>query len=101
MHGSNPLDYMGVCKEQQGILSTPKYYIFEKRAVLRNGAYVFAWLPYEDFTQSVTLPKWLADPSPGYVMPLSANALSHDFVSNTGHKNIGAWIDAAAIAAGR
>jgi hypothetical protein len=100
--GSNPLDFVGVCKQQAaGILSTPKYYLYEKKGVLRGGTYVFEWHPYDDYTQAVDLPPWLADPLPGYVMPLSANTLVYDFIQNIGHKNIGAWIDTAAIKAGR
>jgi hypothetical protein len=49
----------------------------------------------------VDKPKWLADPAPGYVTPLSQNAAEYDYVAQSGHKNIGAWIDAAAIRAGR
>jgi hypothetical protein len=34
-------------------------------------------------------------------MPLSRNVLEYDFVQETGHSNIGVWIDKAAAAAGR
>jgi type I restriction-modification system DNA methylase subunit len=72
-----------------------------KKAVARGGTYVFEWHPYDDYTQSVDLPKWLSDPSPGYVMPLSANSIVYDFINNTAHKKIGSWIDAAATQAVR
>lgn len=101
-HGTNPLDFMGVYREiQPGILSTPRYYLYERKAVWRGYQYELEWHPYDQFTHPVDRPQWLADPSPGYVMPLSANAAVHDYVGGTGHKNIGAWIDTAAIAAGR
>jgi hypothetical protein len=100
--GTNPLDFIGVYREiQLGILSTPKYYLYERKTVWRGNQYVLEWHPYDQFTHPVDRPQWLADPSPGYVMPLSANAAVHDYVGGTGHKNVGAWIDAAAIAAGR
>jgi hypothetical protein len=34
-------------------------------------------------------------------MPLSQNAAEYDYVQQLGNKNIGAWIDTAAIQAGR
>ena len=47
------------------------------------------------------LPRWLADPAPGYVTPLANSADVYDYITQDGHKNIGAWIDRAAQRAGR
>jgi MTH538 TIR-like domain (DUF1863) len=100
--GYNPLDFMAVGKVQPGVLSTPKYYLFEKLAVPNGfGAYKWEWHRYSDYTSSVSLPPWLADPLAGYVTPLSQNATVHDYIADDGHRNIGNWIDKAAQGAGR
>jgi hypothetical protein len=100
--GHNPFEFMAVGKVQQGILSTPKYYLYEKVA-MPNGiaGYKFEWVPYGDYTISVPLPQWLADPQPGYVTPLSHNTIVYDYIADNGYQNIGRWIDNAAQRAGR
>jgi hypothetical protein len=100
--GYNPLDFMAVGKVQPGVLSTPKYYLFEKLAVPNGiGGYKWEWHRYSDYTSSVSLPPWLTDPLPGYVTPLSQNATVYDYIADDGHRNIGSWIDKAAQGAGR
>jgi hypothetical protein len=97
--GFNPLKLMGVYKSQDG-----KCYLYEKRQVTVNNytrQTEWQWLQYEDYTQPVRLPKYLAEPASGYVMPLSVGAHEHDYVVEVGHKNLGSWIDAAAVRAGR
>lgn len=91
--GPNPLSFMAVGKVQDGMLSIPRYYLFERTA---NG-----WERYADYTGSVTLPVWLPDPTSGYVTPLDRAAGTYDYVAQNGHQNIGIWVDAAARAAGR
>ena len=91
--GSNPLSWLGVCKIQGNALSVPQYYLYE----FKNGA----WSKYEDYTAPVSLPLYLADPSPEYVMPLAAGANVYDYVADGGHINIGPWIDIAAKRVGR
>jgi hypothetical protein len=100
--GLNPLDFMAVGKEQAAVLSTPRYYLYEKLASPNGiGGYRWAWNRYSDYTSSVTLPSWLADPVAGYVTPLSQNATVYDYIADDGHRNIGSWIDKAAQGAGR
>jgi Thoeris protein ThsB, TIR-like domain len=100
--GYNPLDFMAVGKVQPGVLSTPRYYLFEKQAMPNGiGGYKWEWNRYSDFTSSVSLPPWLADPVAGYVTPLSQNATVYDYIADDGHRNIGNWIDRAAQGAGR
>jgi hypothetical protein len=100
--GYNPFEFMAVGKVQQGILSAPKYFLFEKVAVPNGIAgYKFEWHRYGDYTNSVPLPAWLADPQPGYVTPLSHNTIVYDYIADNGHQNIGRWIDNAAQRAGR
>jgi len=100
--GYNPFEFMAVGKVQQGILSAPKYFMYEKVAVPNGIAgYKFEWHRYGDYTNSVPLPAWLADPQPGYVTPLSDNTIVYDYIADNGHQNIGRWIDHAAQRAGR
>jgi MTH538 TIR-like domain (DUF1863) len=99
--GNNPFEFLAVGKVQEGILSTPKYYLFEKVAVNADGTYQFEWHRYDDYASSVPLPPWLADPQPGYVTPLSNNTIVFDYIADNGHQNIGGWIDNAAQRAGR
>lgn len=100
--GPNPLDYIGIYKEPPaGALSTPRYLLYELRQVWKGYGYAYEWHPYAKHTQQVDRPSWLIDPSPGYIMPLSASAAAYDYVGGQGHKNIGTWIDNAAVAAGR
>jgi hypothetical protein len=100
--GLNPLDFMAVGKVQEAVLSTPRYYLYEKQALPNGiGGYRWAWNRYSDHTTSVSLSSWLADPAPGYVTPLSQNATVYDYIADDGHKNIGSWIDRAAQGAGR
>jgi hypothetical protein len=100
--GNNPLEFMAVGKVQENVLAIPRYYLYEKLA-MPNGlcGYKWEWHPYSDYTLAVSRPPWLADMQHGWVKPLSHNAGVYDYVANDGHKNIGSWIDSAAIAAGR
>jgi hypothetical protein len=100
--GYNPLEFMAVGKVQPGVLSTPRYCLFEKQAAPNGiGGYKWEWNRYSDYTISVSLPPWLADPVAGYVTPLSQNATVYDYIADDGHRNIGSWIDRAAQGAGR
>ena len=93
--GPNPLAYMAVGKVQATALQTPKYYLFERKA----GQYQWEWHRYDDYIDPVDKPRWLSDPAPGMVTPLSQNAAEYDYASQLGDKSIGSWIDTAAIQA--
>jgi hypothetical protein len=100
--GANPLEFMAVAKEQQNAFAPAKYYLYEQN--LRSsllGGWERVWERYRDHTDPVKLPPWLRDPTPGYLMPLSANAAEYDYMADDGHKNIGLWIDRAAQQVGR
>jgi hypothetical protein len=100
--GYNPLEFLAVGKVQQAVLSTPRYYLYEKRGVPDGlGSYKFEWHLYSDYTLAVSRPAWLTDPAPGHVTPLSQNASVYDYIADDGHRNIGSWIDNAAQGAGR
>jgi len=91
--GPNPLKYMAVGKVLSSVWAPPQYYLFEST---KQG-----WIRYQDYTIPVSLPRYLADPPPDYVMPLSAGTYVYDYVNLGGHKNIGSWIDQAAQQVGR
>ena len=97
--GFNPMHLMGVFKD-----STGKFYLYEKRQAVINyltNQTEWQWHPYQDYTQSVRLPRYLKEPDAGYVMPLASAVDEYDYVAGVGHKNLGTWIDRAAIRAGR
>jgi hypothetical protein len=97
--GYNPLQKLGIYKSANG-----NFYLYELQNVVVNllpHQTEWQWRPYADYTQSVPLPKYLTAPDVGYVMPLSRGTLEYDFALADGHRNLGAWIDHAAKAAGR
>lgn len=91
--GANPLAYLGVGKVQPTPWMGAQYYLFEKTE--------YTWVRYRDYTNSVNLPGYLGEPAAGYVTLLSTGAFVYDYVTQQGHKNIGAWIDRAAQQVGR
>jgi MTH538 TIR-like domain (DUF1863) len=91
--GQNPLDYMAVGKVQRYPWMQAQYYLF---VYTPQG-----WVRYQDYTDPVKLPSYLADPDPGYVISLSAGTAIYDHIDHSGHRNIGAWIDQAAQRVGR
>src|SRR5579885_1279145 len=98
--GPNPLDFIAIGKVQG--FGESRYYLFEKLAKRDAfGAHKWEWHRYADYTDPVKRPLWVTDPGPGFVTPLSANAGLYDYIAEEGHKNIGAWIDRAAVRAGR
>ena len=100
--GVNPLEGMAVGKVQDNALAPARYYLFERNAVPDGmGGYRWSWDRYQDYTNHVKRPAWLADCAPGYVMPLANYADEYDYIAGDGHKNIGTWIDRAAQRAGR
>jgi len=97
--GYNPLHLMGVYKHSNG-----RFYIWEKRIVIKNietGELGWEWQAYEDHTDPVQLPRYITDIPLQHIMPLSAVTRQYDFIADGGAKNLGSWIDAAAMSAGR
>ena len=86
--GSNPLDAIGLYRTEQGI-----YFAEWKDA---------KWVRYLDHTDPVP-PGDLsfAAPPNNQVVALSTHCATHDFAADSGRTLIGAWIEAAAIRAGR
>jgi hypothetical protein len=95
--GYNPLDAMAVYKDSNG-----KYYLWEKVVAADvNGVLGWKWEQYDDFTDPIRLPRYMADMDTGYLRALLTVTSLYDFTANDGAKNIGAWIDAAAVKVGR
>lgn len=102
VHGDNPLDFMAIGCPRQGV-----YFLYERvlRQVVQFGqaTWEWQWEKYSKFSSPVPLPKYMQanPPKVGFVVPLSDVTAIYDYVGEQGHKNIGAWIDTAALRAGR
>jgi hypothetical protein len=97
--GINPLLVMGVYQAPDG-----RYFLYENRWVCLSDfppRYDWRWSPYADYTQSVSLPRYLAAPGRHAVRPLYEGARSYDYVINDGNRNLGGWLDIAAKQVGR
>jgi hypothetical protein len=97
--GLNPLYLLGVYRHGNG-----QYYLYEKQLVVLTsltGQREWQWKSYADYTFPVKLPPYLSSPSVGYVMPLSNGTSEYDFAAGAGHRDIGKWIDDAAVSVGR
>jgi hypothetical protein len=95
--GINPLSMLGIRRVQDHALLPARYYLYEQMPyTTAAGARDWQWVRYQDYTDPVKLPPWLADPAAGSVMPLSVSADEYDYIAADGHKHIGAWIDRAA-----
>jgi antiphage defense system Thoeris ThsB-like protein len=97
-HGSNPLHYIGVYGSPDG-----GYHLYEKVPDFdpQPGSLPWRWVPYEDFKSAVPLPRYIPYVQTGYVQPLSGYVREYDYAAESGHTNIGAWIDQAALVVGR
>lgn len=96
--GYSALHCMGIYAKSNG-----RYYLCE-RVLEKNTAteqFDWIWREYQDFKDAVSLPRYIRNPSTQSVMPLGDYTEEYDYVSTSGHANIGAWIDRAAVAVGR
>lgn len=91
--GENPLNYLGIRTERNGLLQIPRHYLAE----YHEGK----WRDYQDYKDPVSWPIWLRKDLDWPVIPLGASASLYDFTTQRGHLNIGTWIDEAASAVGR
>ena len=96
--GLSPLHVMGIFHNPNGL-----YYIYENFVEVdaATGLVGFAWRPYQDFRDPVSLPRYIPSIPQGLVMPLSRYTVEYDYMAGNGNRNIGAWVDAAAMAVGR
>lgn len=101
-HGYDPLLCMGIQKKQETLLSVPQYYLVEYNSYTGlDGTTQWRWEWYDDYTLEVKKPDWMPDAQQGVAISFARGARTYDYIANNGHSNIGSWIDAAAIAAGR
>jgi hypothetical protein len=89
--GYSPLHCLGIYHSPDN-----RYFLAQK---VDDGA--GNWELYEDFKGPVSLPRYIPSVPRGYVEPLSDYVPEYDYVAEAGHRNIGAWIDRAALAVGR
>jgi hypothetical protein len=97
--GFNLLNNIGVYQSPEG-----KFYLYERRIEVVNfltGQWDWVWRPYSDYTHPVHVPQYLPAPDVNHVRWLSPYVDEYDYVAGEGYKNIGAWIDRAAVRAGR
>ena len=97
--GLNPLHVMGLHQHESG-----HYYLVERHEVVKDvatGTLGFSWRLYADHPEPVIPPRYVGDIEPGGAAPLSLFTAEHDFLADDGATYIAAWIDAAAVQAGR
>jgi hypothetical protein len=96
--GLTPLYMMGVYRDLNN-----RYYLYERCVDVdpQTAQPFWKWLPYEDYTDPVPLPRYINSLDPQHVISLSAVTSVYDMVADAGAKNVGVWIDDAAKAAGR
>jgi hypothetical protein len=90
---------MGVYRD-----TNDRFYLWEKSVVIKDvatGELGWEWQPYEDCTDPIPLPRYIANVGVQHIMPLSAVTRQYDSIADVGAKHLGAWIDAAAAGAGR
>jgi MTH538 TIR-like domain (DUF1863) len=86
--GQNPLGYMAVANAPNG-----GCYLME--------AIDGRWLWYKDYTTAVKRPEYLQHFPASSIAPLSAGTREYDYTAQNGYRNLGGWIEDAAMAVGR
>lgn len=89
--GFNPINLMGIARRSNG-----SCYLCEYKPT-PNG---WAWFWYDDYTLSVSTPKYIRV-AVNEPVSFASFTREYDFALQLGHKNIGGWIDLAAQDAGR
>lgn len=88
--GPNPLDYIAIGAGDDGL-----FYLYEKKeAGLLSGE---QWVPYADYTRSVSLPPSWISPPIGFVRPLSWYCRLYRYQDDFGRLYFGDWADDAAL----
>jgi hypothetical protein len=95
--GVNPLNFMGVRKDESGA-----WHLVERMPVeYGDGNVGFEWRWYLDYQPPVPRPRFVPESDAGTIVPLSPYTRRYNFVPDEGSKNIGWWLDDAAIAVNR
>ena len=90
--GVNPASHMGLAYDGDGELRLCEY-------VSRPGGWKWEW--YSDYRRAVDRPAYLPEPTSGTITTLDKGTQEYDWVAQSGHRNVGGWIDLAAEQAGR
>lgn len=92
--GPNPLRFMGLYKKAQSPQQMASWHLCE---LTERG-----WLPYQDYTQGVLLPRYLnGNVEPCVPVPLSLGTGEYCYDHHKGSSKIAMWINEAARAVGR
>jgi hypothetical protein len=95
--GVNPLNFVGVRKDESG-----SWHLVERMPVEDSKGNVgFEWHWYLDYQPPVPRPRFVPESVAGTVIPLSLYTRRYNFMPDEGSKNIGWWLDEAAIAVNR
>lgn len=86
--GPNPLSYMGTYRASDGRILLTEY---------QNGQ----WIPYQDYTQAITLPYGWRQPVDLTVVPLNIYASQYCYVWHDGPSNFSSWVQQAARISGK
>ena len=90
--GFNPVKLIGIARKQNG-----SFYLCEWCDV--GGTWQWQW--YADYTMPVKVPAYMPEPEQGKPLSLASFTYEYDFARQSGHQNIGGWLDLAAQEAGR
>jgi MTH538 TIR-like domain (DUF1863) len=93
VRGYNPIQLMGIARKQNG-----NFYLCEWQ---KTEAGNWAWQWYLDYSQAISIPKYMSQPMQGRPLSLASFTREYDFALQNGATNIGGWIDLAAEEAGR
>jgi len=95
--GISPLHVLGIYRNFNDTL-----YLMEKRPAMVGGEPGWQWHIYDDYLDSLpALPRYIPSISQGETVPLSKYTAEYDMTYDDGFKQIGAWIESAAIQVGR
>jgi hypothetical protein len=97
--GINPLHFMGIHRDTNG-----NHYLVERKLAVLNeaiGEVGFKWHWYGDYPLEVPRPRYIPELAVGAVVPLSTGTMTFDYTRDVGNKNIGFWLDWAAMQVGR
>jgi MTH538 TIR-like domain (DUF1863) len=96
--GMNPLNFVGLHRRQDGA-----YILVERVPTIDFATQLpeFKWQAYEDHSQAVPLPRYVADFPIGHTYTLATFVPVYDMMKDGGYQNIGVWIETAARAVGR
>jgi hypothetical protein len=96
--GMNPLNFVRLHRRQDGA-----YILVECVPTIDLATQLpeFKWQAYEDRSQAVPLPRYVAEFPIGHTCTLAKFVPVYDMMQDSSYQNIGGWIETAARAVGR